>query len=79
MEKQKNWCLVSLNLKDEFASNVVFGFCSSFSCGIKVLIGGLDCGRMSCCCCCYLKVGGVVCVNGEKTMTRRRAKYLMSN
>ncbi len=48
-----------------FVSNVVFGFCSSFSCGIKVLIGGLDCGRMSCCCC-YLKVGGVVCGNGEK-------------
>jgi hypothetical protein len=29
MEKEECGCLVSLNLEDELANNVVFGFCSS--------------------------------------------------
>jgi hypothetical protein len=29
MEKEKCGCLISLNLEDELASSVVFGFCSS--------------------------------------------------
>jgi hypothetical protein len=45
--------------------------------GIEVPIGGLDYERMSYCC--YLKVGGVTHGNGEKTMMRRRTKYLMSD
>jgi hypothetical protein len=47
------------------------------SCGIKVPIGGLNCERMNYCY--YLKVDGVVHGNGEKTMMRRRTKYLMSD
>ncbi len=43
--------------------------------GIKVPIGGLHCETMNYYC--YLKVGSPAHGNGEKTMTRRRAKYLM--
>jgi hypothetical protein len=41
-----------------------------------VPISGPDCGRMNYCYY-YLKVGSVVHGNGEKTMTRRKDKYLM--
>jgi hypothetical protein len=41
--------------------------------GIEVPIGGLDCKRMSCYC--YLKVGDAI--HGEKTMMKRKTKYLM--
>jgi hypothetical protein len=43
--------------------------------GIKVPISGLNCRTMNCYC--YLKAGGAIHGNGEKTTIRRRTKYSM--
>jgi hypothetical protein len=56
MEKEECGCLVSLNLEDELARVLFWFLFFMISRGIKVLIGGLDCGRMRSCY--YLEASG---------------------